>query len=356
MTLPDPDSIDSYSYELPDELIAKEPPAERDGARLMVVDRESQSIHHSTIRELPKLLAPGDCLILNDTRVVPARIIGQRLETGGKWEGLFLRRLTNGDWNLIGQTRGRLQAGESIALKSIHNPDSEAALILKLKVRDEDGAWTATPDSTDETFQLLSRYGTVPLPPYMQRKVANDNDWDRYQTTYAETPGSVAAPTAGLHFTSKLLEECSHANIDHARVTLHVGMGTFRPVSVDRLSDHQMHSEWCTISAETARRIRQTRTLGGRIVAVGTTSVRTLETAAQFDEVDEWAGDTDLFIRPPYEFQAVDCLLTNFHLPKSTLFVLVTTLAGTKLIQRAYQEAIANSYRFYSYGDAMLIL
>jgi S-adenosylmethionine:tRNA ribosyltransferase-isomerase len=190
----------------------------------------------------------------------------------------------------------------------------------------------------------------------MQRKVAADSDWERYQTTFAATPGSVAAPTAGLHFTPELLNECSECGIDHSRVTLHVGIGTFRPISVEQLSRHDMHSEWCELSETAAEQLRQTKTDGGRVVSVGTTSVRTLETSARSGTIAPWSGETNLFIRPPYEFQATDCLLTNFHLPKSTLLVLACALAGTDFVKEAYRIAVEHRYRFFSYGDAMLIL
>jgi S-adenosylmethionine:tRNA ribosyltransferase-isomerase len=294
--------------------------------------------------------------VLNDTRVVPARIIGYRTATGGKWEGLFLRRGEGRDWHFISQTRGRLLSGETITLTSIHHPDSAPPLEVKLVDRDAHGVWQAQPESDDDAFELLQRYGTVPLPPYMHRKVAADSDWDRYQTTFAATPGSVAAPTAGLHFTPELLAACSERGVDQSRVTLHVGMGTFRPISVERLSDHDMHSEWCELGEASAQHLRQTKGNGGRIVSVGTTSVRTLETAARSGTIKPWSGETSLFIRPPYEFQAIDCLLTNFHLPQSTLLVLVCALAGTDFVKEAYRIAVEHRYRFFSYGDAMLIL
>lgn len=351
----DIDQLATYSYELPEELIAKEPTERRDGARMLVVHRESGTVEHRTIRDLPEYLRPGDCLVLNDTRVVPARLIGKRAATGGHWEGLFLKTVDDTRWQLIGQTRGRLQPGESLLIESIHHSES-APLSVKLISRDEEGTWTARPDSDTPPFELLERYGTVPLPPYIQRQVASDSDFERYQTTFAATPGSVAAPTAGLHFTPELLEACRERGATHERVTLHVGIGTFRPVSVERLSDHNMHSEFCVVSDEVASRLNAVRASNGRIVSVGTTSVRTLETAAAAGHIAAWSGETDLFIRPPYEFQAVDCLLTNFHLPKSTLFVLVSTLLGMELAQHAYQSAVAERYRFFSYGDAMLIL
>lgn len=370
------DDIETYAYELPPSRIAKEPAAHRPDARLMVLDREQQTIQHKTVADLPSLLQPGDCLVLNETRVLPARLIGHRTSTGGKWEGLYLHQSEpqsreaeqslqassrvsddkeNSHWQLIGQTRGRLNVGETITIESIHDP-SLPPLLLRLIARGDHGVWEAEPSLSGEPVELLSRYGTMPLPPYMDRGIATESDFERYQTTFGVTPGSVAAPTAGLHFTPELFEECRACNIDQARVTLHVGIGTFRPINVERLSDHDMHSEWCTLSEATAEKIKQTRAANGRIVAVGTTSVRTLETAAQQTEVATWSGSTDLFIRPPYDFKAVDCLLTNFHLPKSTLLVLVSTFAGIDFVRHAYETAIQEGYRFYSYGDAMLIL
>lgn len=353
---PGVDDLDTYSYDLPEELIAKEPPEQRDGAKLLVLNRAEQTIEHHTIRDLPNLLRAGDRLVLNDTRVVPARIIGYRTATGGKWEGLFLRRGEGQKWHLISQTRGRLLPGESVTLTAIHHPDAAPPLEVKLIERDSDGVWAAIPDSDEDAFELLQRYGTVPLPPYMHRKVAADTDWERYQTTFAATPGSVAAPTAGLHFTPELLSGCGQQGIDHSRVTLHVGMGTFRPISVTQLSQHDMHSEWCELSEASAQQLRGTKEAGGRVVSVGTTSVRTLETAARSGRIEAWSGETNLFIRPPYEFRAIDCLLTNFHLPKSTLLVLVCALAGTEFTKEAYRLAVEHRYRFFSYGDAMLIL
>lgn len=352
----DPDCLQTYSYDLPDELIAREPSERRDGARLMVLDRQQKTIQHRTIRDLPDLLKAGDRLVLNNTRVVPARIAGQRTSTGGRWEGLFLRRLPSGEWEITGQTRGRLQPGETITLQSIHHPEDQPDLKLHLRQQLPEGTWLVRPDSEADAFTLLDRFGTVPLPPYIRRKVAADSDWTRYQTTYAQTPGSVAAPTAGLHFTEELLGECDAAGIGRSYVTLHVGIGTFRPVSAERLSEHSMHSEWCVLPQSTADEVRQTRSAGGRVIAVGTTTVRTLESVAARGELTGWQGETSLFIRPPHEFRAIDGLLTNFHLPRSTLLVLVCALAGTGFVQRAYQEAVRERYRFFSYGDAMLIL
>ncbi|HWL11248.1 MAG TPA: tRNA preQ1(34) S-adenosylmethionine ribosyltransferase-isomerase QueA [Planctomicrobium sp.] len=351
------DHIYSYDYELPGELIASTPVDRRDASRLLVIRRETGAISHHRFHELPELLNSGDLLVVNDTRVVPARLMGIRAQTGGKWEGLFLRQEEKGRWRLIGQTRGRLQpaerltlfpAGESIA-------DASATLDLILETRHEDGTWTVRPDSEIPTLELLEQFGALPLPHYMQRD-AERSDKDRYQTTYAEKPGAVAAPTAGLHFTPELFERCRQRQIDRTQVTLHVGLGTFRPVSVERLEEHKMHSEWCELPASAVDQILQAKRHGHRVVAVGTTSVRPLETAARQGPLQPWQGETNLFIRPPYSFQVVDALVTNFHLPKSTLLMLVCAFAGRELMMQAYAEAIRERYRFFSYGDAMLIL
>ena len=360
---PVPDEVHSfedvslYDYELPEGLIAKEPLPERDASRLLVLDRQTGAIQHRGIRELSEFLRPGDCLVLNDTRVLPARLIGQRANTGGKWEGLYLGQAENGDWRLIGQTRGYLKPGERVVLIPLgHDPPSvPESLHLTLVDREPDGVWRMRPEPTGDVVALLQQFGTMPLPPYIQRKVANDSDRQRYQTTYASHPGSIAAPTAGLHLTESLLADLEGRGVRIARVTLHVGLGTFRPISATKLGEHIMHSEWCEIGEPAVRMIQESRNCGGRIVAVGTTSVRTLETASADGSLRPWRGATSIFIRPPYRFRCVDALLTNFHLPRSTLFVLVSAFAGLEHIQAAYAEAIRERYRFYSYGDAMLI-
>jgi S-adenosylmethionine:tRNA ribosyltransferase-isomerase len=301
-------------------------------------------------------LRPGDRLVLNDTRVVPARLFGVRKGTGGKWEGLFLDVDSAGRWRLIGHAGGKLRSGETLAIAPAHRPESSERLELTLLNCDAEGIWTAAPASSQNAVELLEQFGTVPLPPYIRRKLGAGLDWERYQTTFAARPGAVAAPTAGLHFTPELLARCEQRGIPRTFVTLHVGIGTFRPISVARLSDHAMHGEWCELSADACALLNQTRAAGGRIVAVGTTTVRTLETAFRDGSFIPQSGTTNLFIRPPYRFGGVDCLLTNFHLPRSTLFVLVSALAGLELMQRAYRVAVREGYRFYSYGDAMLIL
>ncbi len=350
------DDLAAYDYELPRELIATEPLPRRDASRLLVVDRRSGRLEHRTIGDLPEILRPGDRLVLNDTRVVPARLFGVRKATGGKWEGLFLEADSAGRWRLIGHSGGRLRAGETLAIAPAHRPESADRLELTLIDCDAEGIWTAAPQSSRPAIELLEQFGTVPLPPYIHRKLGADSDWERYQTAYAKRPGAVAAPTAGLHFTPELLARCEQRGFARSFVTLHVGIGTFRPISVERLSEHTMHAEWCELSAEACDALNQTRAGGGRIVAVGTTSVRTLETACRDGSFVPWSGPTTLFIRPGYRFGGLDCLLTNFHLPRSTLFVLVSALAGLELMQHAYATAVRERYRFYSYGDAMLIL
>lgn len=348
--------LDLYDYHLPEELIARQPLSERDASKLLVVRRQSREIEHRSIRELPQLLDSGDCLTFNDTRVLPARLLGRREATGGHWEGLYLDSPTPGAWRLIGQTRGKLREGERIEVLPAHAPESKERLILTLVEREADGAWLATPKSELSAAELLQRFGTVPLPPYIERTLATPLDWERYQTLYAKRPGAVAAPTAGLHFSDELQHACRQREIERQYVTLHVGVGTFRPITVERLADHRMHSEWCDVSESTVAALRATRARNNRIVAVGTTTARTLETAARDGELRAWSGPTELFIRPPYEFRAVDALLTNFHLPRSSLLVMLSAFAGLELIREAYSIAVEHKYRFYSYGDAMLVL
>lgn len=321
----------------------------------MVIRRNNRTISHHSIVDLPHLLSPGDCLVLNNTKVVPARLFGVRTETGGKWEGLFLDEPERGVWRIIGGTRGKLQSGETLTLHPAYDPESSETLVLDLVEREED-VWVARPQSDVPAMDLLNQFGTLPLPPYIGRKVANEDDRTRYQTTFATESGAIAAPTAGLHITPELLAKCKAESISREFVTLHVGIGTFRPVSVDALDDHVMHSERCIIDASTATALNSVRASGGRIVAVGTTSVRTLESASLSGRLGAFSGETDIFIRPPYTFRSVDALLTNFHLPKSTLLMLVSALADIELVRKAYQVAISEGYRFYSYGDAMLIL
>ncbi len=350
------DELSRYDYHLPKELIANYPLERRDASRLMVLNRTTREVSHHSIRELPDLLEPGDCLVLNDSRVVPAQLVGVRSATGGKWQGLFAGTTASGAWRLMARTRGKMQVGEQITVHPTHGCDSDTQLTLTLTERDCDGLWTAVPDDGRDVLAVLDEFGTVPLPPYISRRTPTQTDWERYQTSFAEKPGSIAAPTAGLHFTNELFHACQKKGIHHTFVTLHVGLGTFLPITSERLDQHQIYSEWCEVRQETVELVNHTRQRGGRIIAVGTTAVRTLETAAIDGILGTWRNETSMFIRPEYRFQCVDGLLTNFHLPRSTLFLLACAFVGTEFLKGAYQEAITKRYRFYSYGDATLIL
>ena len=345
--------LSDYDYELPRHLIAQHPLARRSDARLLVVDRRAKSIEHYHIRDLPQLLHKPDVLVVNDTRVLPARLIGLRAQTGGRWEGLFVSADQHGNWRLLAKTRGKLTPGEVITLV---NERQQAVCPLRLVMKEPEGSWIARPLDQRPLLELLDQVGRVPLPPYIRGGEMVESDRERYQTVYAATPGAVAAPTAGLHFTPELLARLDRQGVLVARTTLHVGLDTFRPVTVENLEEHHMHSEWCRLTEEAVGTIERARAAGGRVVAVGTTSVRVLETAARGGKLAPFEGPTDLFICPPFEFHAIDALLTNFHLPRTTLLVLVRTFGGDALVRQAYDEAIREEYRFFSYGDAMLIL
>lgn len=347
--------IDEYDYKLPPELIAQEPLAVRSDARLMVVDRKADTIEHMHVRDLPSLLKKGDCLVINDTKVIPARLIGRRVKTGGKWEGLFLSLTEDGFWRILCKTRGKQEPGEPIELI---NRRAKEDIKLRLIEKQAGGVWLVYPEiETEETaWDTLARVGRVPLPHYIRGGEMTEEDRTRYQTIYAREPGSAAAPTAGLHFTDELMRRLIDRGVTPVRVTLHVGLDTFRPIKVETLDEHVMHTEWCHVDEAAAERINELRAKGGRCIAVGTTAARTLESAARSGEVEPFDGPTDIFIRPGFPIHAVDGLMTNFHLPRSTLLVLVRTFGGDALMRRAYEEAIANKYRFYSYGDAMLIV
>lgn len=332
-----------FDFELPAASIAQEA-APRGESRLLVLDREGTD-RHAHVRDLPRLLRPGDLLVLNDTRVIPARLFGRRPGTTGKMEMLLVERLGDRDWDALVKPGKRAKPGALIELE----PDLTAEVILKR----EDGRHLLRFSEPIEPH--LERLGHVPLPPYIHR-ADTPEDRERYQTVYARSPGAVAAPTAGLHFTERLLEEIAAAGIEIARVTLHVGIGTFKPVTAERIEDHRMERERYEIGEEAAAAIRRARERKGRIVAVGTTVVRTLESAARLShgEVLPGAASTGIFITPGYDFQVVDALLTNFHLPGSTLLMLVSAFSGRERVLAAYEEAIREGYRFYSYGDAML--
>ena len=344
--------LDQYDYHLPRELIAQQPLKARQDARLLVVNRAAESIEHSHMRNLPELLTPGDTLVLNDTRVIPARLVGRRERTGARWTGLFLESDKDGNWQVLSKTRGKLEPGEAIAIVSW---DVRQELRLRLLAKMDGGVWAVRPEPMGEALSLLEKVGRVPLPPYIRDGEMTEADRESYQTVFAKQAGAVAAPTAGLHFTEELFSQLKARGVAKEFVTLHVGIGTFRPITAPRLEEHIMHHEWCSLSREVAERLSAARARGSRIVAVGTTVVRTLETAAQNGNLAPYTGTTNLFIRPPYQFSAVDALLTNFHLPKSTLLILVRAFGGNELIRRAYETAIREGYRFFSYGDAMLI-
>ena len=342
-----------YDYHLPRERIAQAPLPNRSDARLLIVDRKTGTFAHRHVFDLPEYLEPNDCLVVNDTKVLPARLIGVRSSTDGRWEGLFLGFGPNGVWKIIGKTRGKIQVGEEVQL---HTPEGRGGFALEFCAKTDDGGWVVKPKTDWEGAAALEQVGWVPLPPYIRNGRMMPDDRENYQTVYAAKPGAVAAPTAGLHFTPKLLAGIKELGTAILPVTLHVGMGTFKPIETERLDDHPMHAEWYTISEHTVQAIRESKSKGGRTFAIGTTSVRVLESAAADGELRPFEGETALFIKPPYQFKAVDAVLTNFHLPKSTLLVLVRTFGGGDLIRAAYDEAIRKDYRFYSYGDAMLIL
>ena len=347
-----------YDFKLPHELIAQMPEPHRVDARLMVVDRTSGMISHHHVRDIAQFFRPEDCLVLNNTKVIPARLIGRRTQTGGNWEGLFLASEGHGIWKIMSKTRGKLQPGEQIALQT---PEGKVGISLEMLARQDDKTWLVKPlaedNSPDDTLTLLDRVGWVPIPPYIRNGRMVPSDREHYQTVYADKPGAVAAPTAGLHFSPELLTQIQNRGLDLVPVTLHVGAGTFRPISVDNIDEHVMHFEWCEIGEKAVARINRRKQQGGRVIAIGTTSVRTLESATNEQGVlQPFSGETNLFIKPGYAFKTVDAMMTNFHLPLSTLLILVRTFGGDELLRRAYDEAVAEQYRFYSYGDAMLIL
>lgn len=366
---PEIDELEQYDYELPERLVAQTPLANRANARMMVVDRQKQTIEHRRVSNIVEYLRPEDALVLNDTKVIPARLIGRRASTGGRWEGLFLQYDARGFWEIMSKTRGYLRPGEQIELMS--SIGGGMTRYLEVVAHTEAKTLIVRPilKEGEDTFSFLDRVGWVPIPPYIRSGRMVPEDRDNYQTVYAREPGAVAAPTAGLHFTKELLHDIAEIGVDVCAVTLHVGAGTFKPITVKKIAEHQMHSEFATISEDVVRRLEERKARGGRVIAVGTTSVRTLESASNVNpdgsidstglndyKLQPFSGQTNLFIRPPYQFKTVDAMLTNFHLPKSTLVILVRTFGGDALLKRAYEEAIAEDYRFFSYGDAMLIL
>jgi S-adenosylmethionine:tRNA ribosyltransferase-isomerase len=343
--------VSDFDYELPEELIAQRAVEPRDSALLMVLNRAECSIEHKRFHNLPQYLRQGDVLVLNDTRVMAWRVVG-KWTTGGKVEGLLLGRDEAGNWRAMLKGHGRLRRGKKAQL-------FDGQLEAELVEREDEGVWRLkllTPGAEE----LIEKLGRAPLPPYIRRKNEDAQldayDRERYQTTYAREPGAIAAPTAGMHFTDALLERIRVMGVEIATVTLHVGVGTFAPVRTENLSEHRMHFEEYEVGEDAARSISRALTEKRRIVAVGTTSVRVIEHCLSRGEIEPQSGRTDLFITPGCDFRGVGALVTNFHLPRSTLLMLVSAFAGRDFILQAYREAVKERYRFYSYGDAMLIL
>lgn len=342
--------VNDFNYHLPEELIAQTPVEKRDNCRLMVVNRQTKTNEHRHFYDILEYLKAGDCLVLNDSRVLPARIFGEKRGTGAHVEFLLIKRIKGDTWETMVRPGRRLKPGDVVDFK-----EDFSAEILDYG---SDGTRIVQFVYQGVFMERLEEIGTMPLPPYIERS-AEDADKETYQTVYSCHDGSVAAPTAGLHFTKELLAKAEEKGVKLAYVTLHVGIGTFRPVKVEDVEDHSMHFEEYSVSKEAAEIINETKKQGGRVIAVGTTSVRTVESAAVRED-DQWVvkpgqESTDIFIYPGYEFRIIDNLITNFHLPKSTLLMLISALYDRERILEAYQEAIAQKYRFFSYGDAMLI-
>ncbi|HHW10081.1 MAG TPA: tRNA preQ1(34) S-adenosylmethionine ribosyltransferase-isomerase QueA [Firmicutes bacterium] len=350
--------VDEFYYELPEELIAQEPVEPRDAARLLVLERAGERLAHRHFYQLPEMLQPGDCLVVNDSRVLPARLLGRRQPGGGAVEFLLLRRLDERRWEVLAKPGRRLQPGAAVSFGAAPaagagSGELSAVILAKTAAGGRLVEFSCREGTVDEQ---LTRLGRTPLPPYIKKDLA---DPERYQTIYNRHPGSAAAPTAGLHFTPELVAKLTQMGVAFAYVTLHVGLGTFRPVKEAVVEKHVMHSEAYTLSPEAAGIINRAKAGGGRIVAVGTTSVRVLETQADPERpglVRPGGGETAIFIYPGFRFQVTDCLITNFHLPCSTLLMLVSAFAGRDLVMRAYAEAVEKRYRFYSFGDAMIII
>ncbi len=334
-----------FYFELPAELIAQTPLDRRDASRLMILNKDTGEIKHRHFYELPEILREGDCLVLNDSRVLPARLFGNR-KSGGMVEVLLLRELGDDKWECLTRPGRKTRPGAELSFG-----DGELSAVVQEVVSDGNRIIEFKYDGI--FLEVLERLGRMPLPPYIKAEL---QDKERYQTVYSREPGSAAAPTAGLHFTKPLLEKISGMGVNVCFITLHVGLGTFRPVKEDEITEHEMHSEFCIIPEETARMITQTKRDGGRVVCVGTTSCRTLESFANDDgSIKAGSGWTDIFIYPGYRFKCVDALVTNFHLPESTLIMLVSAIAGRENVLAAYREAVEERYRFFSFGDAMFV-
>ncbi|MBS6922174.1 MAG: tRNA preQ1(34) S-adenosylmethionine ribosyltransferase-isomerase QueA [Lachnospiraceae bacterium] len=338
---------EDFYFKLPEELIAQDPLEDRSASRLLVLDKESGKIEHRMFRDIKAYLKPGDCLVINDTKVIPARLIGSKIGTDAKIEILLLKRKENDIWETLVKPGKKAKPGTKISF-------GEGLLIGEVIDVVEEGNRLIQFSYQGIFEEILDQLGQMPLPPYITHQLEDKN---RYQTVYAKHSGSAAAPTAGLHFTPELLKEIKESGVDIAHVTLHVGLGTFRPVKVENIQEHHMHSEFYHIEASEAEKINRSKREGHRIICVGTTSCRTIESAAKPDgTLSECSGWTEIFIYPGYQFKVLDCLLTNFHLPESTLIMLVSALAGREHVLHAYEEAVKEQYRFFSFGDAMLIV
>ncbi len=338
-------NLSDFDYNLPEELIAQTPIKERDNSKLLVLDKKTGAINHKIFHDIIDELNKGDVLVLNDTKVIPARLIGKKEETNAVIELLLLKDLGNNIWECLSRPAKRLKVGTIVTFSS----ELQAEVIKK----GDEGLVHIKLIYDGILMEILDKLGSMPLPPYIHEKL---KDKDRYQTVYAKNIGSAAAPTAGLHFTNDLLDKIKEKGIEIEFVTLHVGLGTFRPVETDNILEHHMHSEFYIMDKATADKLNKAKKENRRIIAVGTTSTRVLETVMhKYNEFKECSGNTDIFIYPGFEFKAIDALITNFHLPKSTLLMLVSALSSREIILKAYEEAIKNNYRFFSFGDAMFI-
>ena len=343
--------LSSYDYKLPQSLIAQHPAPKRDQSRMLFLERKSGKISNRNFTEIVSLLPESSCLVINNTKVLPARIPGKR-QSGGKIEALLIEENNNGDWSAIVRKAGRIKQGERLEF-------CDGKLLAKAKERLEEGEWLLEFEETERLKERLEDVGLPPLPPYIERRNASDlqntKDRERYQTCFATEPGAIAAPTAGLHFTPEILTEIENRGIDILEVTLHVGLGTFSSIDQEDIRKHKMHAEFFSVSSQTLRQLQVYQNNNKQMINVGTTSVRVLETLAR-QNFQESSGWTDIFIYPPCKFKMTDGLLTNFHLPKSTLMLLVSAFCGREFLLSSYQHAVAEKYRFFSYGDCMLIL
>lgn len=348
--------VSDFNYDLPKELIAQVPIKNRDESRLMVLDRKNKTIDHKIFKDIIDYLEPGDCLVRNNTKVIPARLYGVKEETGAHVEFLLLHRIDRDVWEVMVKPGRKLMPGTKVIFgEGLLEKSDNPKILLKAEILEKlDGGSRKVKFEYDGIFnEILNEIGLMPLPPYIHEKL---KEKDRYQTVYAQYEGSAAAPTAGLHFTDELLEKIKDKGVEIANVTLHVGIGTFRPVKVENVEEHDMHSEHFYIKAEDAEKINKAKKEGHRVIAIGTTSCRVLESIADENGmVKETESDTSIFIYPGYKFKCLDCLITNFHLPESTLIMLVSALAGKDFIMQAYNEAVKEKYRFFSFGDAMFI-